>query len=168
LTDAVRSFLIKTLLEDRDATKGLDNLLAKATRLTEKAYTMTVSVATTQAEKALATVEKAAKAAANIDSSKATKGQKEQAQATATLTDRLKLFSEHSKKAGEATNGFFSKLDAGRLVMAGAAGGLALYAKSVIEVYEAHKLAKDMITDQLGGAASTKGARLPAHRHGAG
>jgi hypothetical protein len=155
LTDAVRSFLIKTLLEDRDATKGLDNLLAKATRLTEKAYTMTVSVATTQAEKALATVEKAAKAAANIDSSKATKGQKEQAQATATLTDRLKLFSEHSKKAGEATNGFFSKLDAGRLVMAGAAGGLALYAKSVIEVYEAHKLAKDMITDQLGGAASS-------------
>lgn len=153
MSDAVRDFLVRTILQD-DAGKGLDALIAKATSLTEKAYTMTVQVATKEAEKAVASLEKAATKASKVDSSKATKGHKDQAEAAKGLADKLKTLTEQSEKAGDTASSFFTKLDAGRLVVAGAAAGMIAYAKSALQTAEAQRLNIDMIKDQLGAQTS--------------
>jgi|GEM_PF-3172470 len=153
MSDAVRDFLVRTILQD-DAGKGLDALIAKATSLTEKAYTMTVQVATKEAEKAVASLEKAATKASKVDSSKATKGHKDQAEAAKGLADKLKTLTEQSEKAGDTASSFFQKLDAGRLVVAGAAAGMIAYAKSALQTAEAQRLNIDMIKDQLGAQTS--------------
>lgn len=153
MSDAVRDFLVRTILQD-DAGKGLDALIAKATSLTEKAYTMTVQVATKEAEKAVASLEKAATNASKVDSSKATKGHKDQAEAARGLADKLKTLTEQSEKAGDTASSFFTKLDAGRLVVAGAAAGMIAYAKSALQTAEAQRLNIDMIKDQLGAQTS--------------
>lgn len=155
------------MLQD-DAAKGLDAILAKATAITEKAYTMTVNVATKDAEKAIATVEKATKKAADIDTSKATKGAKEQATATKGLSDKIKDMAEQSQKAGNQVGNFFGKLDAGKLIIAGAATAMVAYAKASLEVAESHRLNIDMIRDQLGAQASAAQSFIQAGDQGRG
>lgn len=153
MPDAVRTFLVRTILEDLVSGK-LDQVVTKATSLTEKAYTMTVQVATKEAEKAVASLEKAATKASKVDSSKATKGHKDQAEAAKGLADKLKTLTEQSEKAGDTASSFFQKLDAGRLVVAGAAAGMIAYAKSALQTAEAQRLNIDMIKDQLGAQTS--------------
>lgn len=149
----VRDFIVRTLLQD-EASKGLDNLLAKAAALTGKTYAIAVDVTTTQAEKAIKNVEEAGKKAADIDTSKATRGLKEQDRATTGLGDSLKSLTEQSQKAGDTIGNFFSRLDAGKLVIAGAAMGMVHYAKSALQVAESARLNIDMIKEQLGGQAA--------------
>jgi hypothetical protein len=129
---------------------------------------MTVNVATKEAEKAIATVEKVSKQAASVDHSKATKGAKEQATATGSLADKMKVMAEQSQRAGDKVGGFFSKLDAGRLIVAGAAAGMIAYAKSALQVAESHRLNIDMIRDQLGAQASAAQAFIAAGDQGRG
>lgn len=145
----MRNFIIRTLLQD-EAGKGLDVLLGKANLLTQKAYEMTVKVSTDQAEKAIKQVEQATKKAADIDTSKATKGIKDQTAALGGWTDRLKAMSEQSEKAGSSIGGLFQRLDAGRLIVAGAAAGMVAYAKSALEMAESSRLNIDLLKEQLG------------------
>jgi len=152
-TENIRDFIIRTLLRDEGGEKGLDRLLAKATALTAKSYTMTVAVATKEAEKAIKSVEKATKAAGEIDTSKATKGIKEQDKALGGMNDKLRAMADQSKKAGDTVGSFFQKLDAGKLIVAGAAAGMVAYAKSALQVAEAQRLNIAMIRDQLGSQA---------------
>ena len=147
----IRDFIVRTLLQD-SASKGLEDLLAKAVALTEKSYSMTINVATAQAEKAIKTVEAATKAASNIDTSKATRGLKEQDRVTGGLNERMKTFAEQSMKASNGIGSFFSKLDAGRLIAASSAAGVAYFAKHVVEVYENVKLYTDLIQAKVGTA----------------
>ncbi|MFA5407584.1 MAG: hypothetical protein WC343_02310 [Bacilli bacterium] len=147
----VRDFIVRTLLQD-EASKGLDNLLAKAAALTEKSYTISVDIATTQAEKAIKSVEAATKAASNIDTSKATRGIKEQDRAVGGLGGRLNDFATQAGKAGDGIGSFFSKLDAGRLIAAGSAAGIAYLARHVVEIYENVKLYTDLIQAKVGTA----------------
>lgn len=147
----VRDFIVRTLLKD-EAGKGLDDLLAKAVALTEKSYTMSVDIATTQAEKAIKTVEAATKAASNIDTSRATRGLKEQDHTVGGLNETMKTFAEQSMKASNGIGSFFSKLDAGRLIAASSAAGIAYFAKHVVEVYENVKLYTDLIQAKVGTA----------------
>ena len=145
----VRDFIIRTILQD-SAGKGIDALVKNAGQLTQKAYEMTVKVSTGQAEKAIKQVEQATKKAADIDTSKATKGIKDQTTALGGWTDRLKAMSEQSEKAGQTVGNLFQKLDAGKLIVAGAAAGLAAYAKSALTVAESHRLNIDLLKGQLG------------------
>ncbi|MFA6372813.1 MAG: hypothetical protein WCW68_09320, partial [Methanothrix sp.] len=151
--DAVRSFIVRTLLED-SAGKGLDALLAKATALTGKAFDISIGVATKEAERALAQVEKSAKAAANVDSSKAVASHKAHAGAAKDLEGVLSKVANQSRNASETVGGFFSRLDAGRLVVGGAAAGLSLFAATAVKTYESLKLSTDAITAQLGSAST--------------
>ncbi|MDD4162351.1 MAG: hypothetical protein PHW87_07705, partial [Methanothrix sp.] len=66
------------------------------------------------------------------------------------LAGVVSSLTENSKKAGDTVGNFFSKLDMGRLVVAGAAAGMVNYAKSALQVAESHRLNIDMIKDQLG------------------
>ena len=150
--ESVRDFIVRTLLQD-EASKGLDDILAKAISLTDKTYRMTVDVATSQAEKAIKGIEASAKAASNIDTSKSTKGLKEQDEATGSLGDTLKSFADQSQKAGDSIGKFFSRLDAGKLVIAGAAAGMVHYAKSALEVAESARLNIDVIKEQMDAGA---------------
>lgn len=145
----VRDFIIRTILQD-SAGKGIDALVKNAAQLTQKAYEMTVKVSTGQAEKAIKQVEQATKKAAEIDTSKATKGIKEQTAALGSWTDRLKAMSEQSEKAGQTVGNLFQRLDAGKLIVAGAAAGLAAYAKSALEMAESSRLNIDLLKGQLG------------------
>lgn len=111
---------------------------------------MTVKVSTSQAEKAIKQVEQATKKAADIDTSKATKGIKDQTAALGGWTDRLKAMSEQSEKAGSSIGGLFQRLDAGRLIVAGAAAGMVAYAKSALEMAESSRLNIDLLKEQLG------------------
>lgn len=111
---------------------------------------MTVKVSTGQAEKAIKQVERATKKAADIDTSKATKGIKDQTAALGGWTDRLKAMSEQSEKAGSSIGGLFQRLDAGRLIVAGAAAGMVAYAKSALEMAESSRLNIDLLKEQLG------------------
>ncbi|MFZ3133108.1 MAG: hypothetical protein WBH08_03840 [Methanothrix sp.] len=147
----VRDFIVRTLFKD-EAGKGLDDLLAKAVALTEKSYSMTMNVATAQAEKAIKNIEAAGKKAADIDTAKATRGLKEQDRATGGLNERMKTFAEQSMKASTGIGSFFSKLDAGRLIAASSAAGVAYFAKHVVEVYENVKLYTDLIQAKVGTA----------------
>ena len=147
--ETVRDFIVRTLLRD-EAGKGLDALLAKATALTGKAFDINIGAVTKDAEKAIAHVEKAAKAAAAVDTSKTTKGLKEQSQATGGLAEKMSLLANNSTKMSNGVGNFFSKLDAGKLVVAGAAAGMIAYAKSALTVAESHRLNIDMIKEQLG------------------
>ncbi len=147
----VRDFIVRTLFKD-EASAGLDNLLAKAAAVAEKAYTMQVNVATAQAEKAIKSVEAATKAASNIDTAKATRGLKEQDRVTGGLNETMKTFAEQSMKASTGIGSFFSKLDAGRLIAASSAAGIAYFAKHVVEVYENVKLYTDLIQAKVGTA----------------
>jgi hypothetical protein len=111
---------------------------------------MTVKVSTGQAEKAIKQVEQATKKAADIDTSKATKGIKDQTTALGGWADRLKAMSEQSEKAGSSIGGLFQRLDAGRLIVAGAAAGMVAYAKSALEMAESSRLNIDLLKEQLG------------------
>lgn len=153
MPDAVRTFLVRTILEDLVSGK-LDQVVAKATSLTGKAYTMTVQVATKEAEKTIADLNKAAAKASKVDSSQAVKAHRAHAEAARGLGETMKSVAEQSRQASDTMGGFFTKLDAGKLVMAGAAAGLSTYAASLVTIYEGFKLNLGTIKDQLGTSSS--------------
>ncbi len=153
MPDAMRTFLVRTILEDLVSGK-LDQVVTKATSLTEKAYTMTVQVATKEAEKAVADLNKAAAKASKVDSSQAVKAHRAHAEAARGLGETMKSVAEQSRQASDTMGGFFTRLDAGKLVMAGAAAGLSTYAASLVTIYEGFKLNLGTIKDQLGTSSS--------------
>lgn len=153
MSDAVRTFIVRTILEDLVSGK-LDQVVAKATSLTEKAYTMTVQVATKEAEKAVADLNKAATKASKVDSSQAVKSHRAHAEAARGLGETMKSVAEQSRQASDTMGGFFTRLDAGKLVVAGAAAGLSAYAASLVITYEGFKLNLGTIKDQLGSSSS--------------
>jgi hypothetical protein len=148
----VRDFIIRTLIQD-DASKGLEDIIAKAVSITQKNYVVAIEATTSQAEKAIKSIEAATNAASSIDSSKTTKGIKDQDKALGNLSDRLKDFTDQSQKAGDTIGNLFSRLDAGRLVVASSAVGMVAYAKSALQVSESARLNIDMIKDALGAEA---------------
>ncbi len=148
----VRDFIIRTLIQD-DASKGLEDIIAKAVSITQKNYVVAIEATTSQAEKAIKNIEAATKAASSIDSSKTTKGIKDQDKALGGLSDRLKDFTDQSQKAGDTIGSLFDRLDAGRLVVASSAVGMVAYAKSALQVSESARLNIDMIKDALGAEA---------------
>ena len=153
MSDAVREFLIRTVLQDQ-VTGGLEKIVDQATELTRTAYTMTVQVVTKEAEKAIADLNKAATKASKIDSSQAIKAHRAHAEVAKGLGDAMKTFAEQSRQASETMGGFFTRLDTGKLVVAGAAAGLSAYAANLVTVYEGFKLNIGMIKDQLGSSSS--------------
>ncbi|MFA6371301.1 MAG: hypothetical protein WCW68_01615 [Methanothrix sp.] len=132
----------------------MDALLTKVTALTGKAYKINIDVATKEVERAFKQVEKYAKDATNVGSSKAVAAHKAHASAAKGLEDTLSKVATQSKHASVTVGGFFSQLDSGRLVVAGAAAGLSLFAANAVKTYESLKLATSLVQDQMGSASS--------------
>lgn len=150
---AVRTFLIRTLLEDSVSGK-IDKIVDTARSLAEKAVQIVLKTDTTEVEKQLRDVKKAASDVANIDSSKTTKSYRETSEAARNLKEHVKSFSEQSRQASETVGNLFNKIDAGRLIMGAAGAGMALYVTQIVDNFESFKLDIDLIQEKLGSASS--------------
>ena len=149
MSDALRTFIVRTILQD-EAGRGLDELLTKTTALASKAYTLTLKVATADAEKSLKSIAGSAQKAIDINTTKPAKAFKEQTTAVNGLAGSLKNLEGYTNKTSQSLSSVFQRLQAGKLIVAGAAAGMIAYARSAFEVAETSRLSADMIRDQLG------------------
>lgn len=150
MADAVREFLIRTLLRD-EAEAGIDRLLAKARALAEKAFTITIKTSTADVEKQINYLHKAV---VEFPKQTSDKNIKDQADGARKLVDQIDNVSKQSNKASQSIGNFFKNLDMGRLILGAAGAGLALYAGQLVNTYENFKLNIDLIKDQMRSAST--------------